>query len=174
MAKATARTAPRKAAPIPAQMMSPPFMSQALPMQLLRAREAVMRRFRPKLRDLGLTDQQGRIMRALAEVEWIDMMELAGRCCIHPASLSRMVPRLVERGLLRRRSDARDARRMTVALTAKGRATFWNVWVESERIYAALADELGGTNLQELLRSLDALIDILGGVDATVPDVNDD
>ena len=133
-----------------------------------------MQRFRPRLRDLGLTDQQGRIMRALAEVEWIDMMELARRCCIHPASLSRIVPRLVERGLLRRRSDARDARRITVALTAKGRAIFWNVWVESERIYGALADELGAANLQELLRSLDALIDLLGGADATVPDNNDD
>jgi homoprotocatechuate degradation regulator HpaR len=155
-------------------MTSPPLMSRALPMQLLRAREAVMQRFRPKLRELSLTDQQGRIMRALAEVEWIDMMELASRCCIHPASLSRIVPRLVERGLLRRRSDTRDARRMTVALMAKGRSTFWNVWVESERIYAALADELGGTNLQELLGSLDALIDILGGADATVPDINDD
>lgn len=165
MTKATDRTAPRKTAPLPAQMMS-----RALPMQLLRAREAVMQRFRPKLRELGLTDQQGRIMRALAEVEWIDMMELARRCCIHPASLSRIVPRLVERGLLRRRTDARDARRMTVTLTAKGRATFWNIWVESERIYGALADELGASNLEELLRSLDALIELLGGADATVPD----
>ena len=86
MAKATGRSPTRKTAPIPAQMMS-----RALPMQLLRAREAVMQRFRPTLRDLGLTDQQGRIMRALAEVEWTDMMELAGRCCIHPASLSRIV-----------------------------------------------------------------------------------
>jgi homoprotocatechuate degradation regulator HpaR len=169
MVKAMGRSPARKTAPIPAQMMS-----RALPMQLLRAREAVMQRFRPKLRALGLTDQQGRIMRALAEVEWIDMMELARRCCIHPASLSRMVPRLVESGLLRRRSDPRDARRITVALTAKGRATFWNVWVESERIYGALADELGRTNLEELLRSLDALIEILGGADATVPERHED
>ena len=169
MAKTAARGTTRKAAPIPAQMMS-----RALPMQLLRAREAVMQRFRPTLRALGLTDQQGRIMRALAEVEWIDMMELARCCCIHPASLSRIVPRLVERGMLRRRSDPRDARRITVALTAKGRATFWNVWVESERIYGALADQLGAANLQELLRSLDALIDMLGGADATVPDTNED
>ena len=170
MAKTTVRNTAHKTAPI----SGADGTSRALPMQLLRAREAVMQRFRPRLRDLGLTDQQGRIMRALAEVEWIDMMELARRCCIHPASLSRIVPRLVERGLLRRRSDARDARRITVALTAKGRAIFWNVWVESQRIYGALADELGAANLQELLRSLDALIDLLGGADATVPDNNDD
>lgn len=145
------------------------MMSAALPMQLLRAREAVMRRFRPTLRALGLTDQQGRVMRALAEADGIEMMELARRCCIHPASLSRIVPRLVARGLLRRRPDARDARRATVALTAKGRATFWNVWTESERIYGALADELGASTLKELLRGLDAMIEILGGADATVP-----
>jgi homoprotocatechuate degradation regulator HpaR len=164
MKSATRSRAKPKTGPIPA-----PIMSQALPMQLLRAREAVMRRFRPRLRALGLTDQQGRIMRSLAEVEAIDMMELARRCCIHPASLSRIVPRLAARGLLRRRIDARDARRVTVALTAKGRAIFWNVWIESEQIYAALADELGRANLQALLRSLDAMIGVLGGADATVP-----
>jgi homoprotocatechuate degradation regulator HpaR len=169
VANTNSRSAPRKTAPFPTQMMS-----AALPMQLLRAREAVMQRFRPTLRALGLTDQQGRIMRALAEVEWIDMMELARRCCIHPASLSRIVPRLVERGLLRRRPDARDARRTTVALTGKGRATFWNVWTESERIYGALADELGASTLQELLRGLDAMIEILGGADATVPGDTED
>lgn len=169
MPRATSRATASKTAPFPAQMMS-----RALPMQLLRAREAVMQRFRPKLRDLGLTDQQGRIMRALAEIEWIDMMELAGRCCIHPASLSRIVPRLVERGLLRRRPDPEDARRITVALTAKGRSTFWNVWVESERIYGALADELGAANLEALHRSLEALIEGLGGAEATVPASPDD
>ena len=159
----------RKTARIPAQMMS-----QALPMQLLRAREAVMQRFRPVLRGLSLTDQQGRVMRALADVEALEMMELATRCCIHPASLSRIVPKLVARGLLRRRPDRHDARRITVALTAKGRGVFWDVWVESERIYAALAEELGAGNLRNLLSSLDALIDSLGGPDATVPQTPED
>lgn len=165
MAETTrAQAVPRRTARVPAQMMS-----RALPMQLLRAREAVMRRFRPTLRALGLTDQQGRIMRALAEVEAIEMMELAQRCCIHPASLSRIVPRLAASGLVRRRADRHDARRVTVALTGKGRAIFRNVWVESERIYGELAEELGASNLADLLRSLDAMIEILGGADATVP-----
>jgi hypothetical protein len=34
--------------------------SRSLPMSLLRAREAVMRQFRPSLRDHGLTEQQSR------------------------------------------------------------------------------------------------------------------
>ena len=39
-----------------------PF-DQSLPMMLMRAREGVMRRFRPHLRGHGLTDQQWRILR---------------------------------------------------------------------------------------------------------------
>lgn len=139
-------------------------------MQLLRAREAVMQRLRPHLHQLGFTDQQGRIMRSLAEVEWIDMVELSRRCCIHPASLSRIIPRLEDKGIVKRRPSSEDARRMTVSLTRKGRSTFDLLSFESEVIYADLATELGAARLQELHRSLDALIDILGGAEATVPD----
>lgn len=144
-------------------------MSRALPMQLLRAREAVMQRFRPHLHGLGFTDQQGRIIRTLAEVDGIDMLELSRRCCIHPASLSRIIPRLDDKGIVRRRPGSDDARRVTVSLTKKGRSVFAMLSFESEVIYAALATELGAARLQELHRSLDALIDILGGADATVP-----
>jgi homoprotocatechuate degradation regulator HpaR len=145
-------------------------LSRALPMQLLRAREAVMQRFRPHLHELGFTDQQGRIMRTLADVEWIDMLELSRRCCIHPASLSRIIPRLDEKGIVRRRQDPNDARRVTVSLTKKGRSTFALLSFESEVIYADLGAALGVARLQELHRCLDALIETLGGADVTVPD----
>jgi homoprotocatechuate degradation regulator HpaR len=161
--KTRARTA--KAANMPARTLS-----RALPMQLLRAREAVMQRLRPHLHGLGFTDQQGRIIRTLAEVDWIDMLELSRRCCIHPASLSRIIPRLDDKGIVRRRPASDDARRVTVSLTKKGRSALEVLSFESEVIYADLASELGTARLQELHRSLDALIDILGGADVTVPD----
>jgi homoprotocatechuate degradation regulator HpaR len=144
-------------------------MSVALPMQLLRAREATMRLFRPYLRELGLTDQQGRILRALAEVEWVDMLELSTRCCIHPASLSRIIPRLDERGLVRRRPDAADGRRVFVCLTRKGRTIQKRVGLHAEQIYGALGQQLGNGTIEDLHRCLRALIDVLGGPDATVP-----
>ena len=49
--------------------------SRSLPMSLLRAREAVMRQFRPSLRDHGLTEQQWRILRALAAIEAIEVIK---------------------------------------------------------------------------------------------------
>ncbi|HVA11668.1 MAG TPA: MarR family transcriptional regulator [Stellaceae bacterium] len=144
-------------------------MSVALPMQLLRAREALMRRFRPYMRELGVTDQQGRILRALAEVEWIDMLELSTRCCIHPASLSRIIPRLTERRLVRRRQDTADARRIMVSLTSKGGALQKRFALRAEQIYGELADEIGPSNFDELHRCLKVMIDALGGPEATVP-----
>jgi len=144
-------------------------------MQLLRAREALMRRFRPYMRELGVTDQQGRILRALAEVEWVDMLELSTRCCIHAASLSRIIPRLSERRLVRRRQDTVDGRRIMVSLTAKGRGLQKRFALRAERIYEELAEEIGPSNFDELHRCLKAMIDALGGPEATVPsdDVSD-
>ncbi|MGM3243097.1 hypothetical protein ACS2VP_27140, partial [Bacillus cereus group sp. Bc237] len=42
--------------------------SRSLPMALLRSRESVMVRFRPMLRAHGLTEQQWRVLRAMAAV----------------------------------------------------------------------------------------------------------
>lgn len=144
-------------------------MSIALPMQLLRAREALMRRFRPHMRELGITDQQGRILRALVEVEWIDMFELSTRCCIHPASLSRIVPRLAEKRLIRRRTDSVDGRRILVSLAPKGSTLQRRMALQAEEMYANLADEIGQANFDDLHRCLNAMIEALGGPDATVP-----
>jgi homoprotocatechuate degradation regulator HpaR len=127
-------------------------------MQLLRAREAVMQRFRSHLRKQGLTDQQGRILRVLAEADELEMSELAVRTSIHPASLSRIVPRLHAKGIVRRWKIDADARRVLVAITRRGRATVAPVIRASERIYAELAAELGRGRLNELRRSLDMLI----------------
>lgn len=143
-------------------------LSRTLPTQLLRARETVMHCFRPHLNKLGFTDQQGRIIRTLAEVEWIDMLELSQRCCIHPASLSRIVPRLHEKGILRRRQDRNDARRVMVSLTRKGRSVYATLSSESEKIYEDIAAQLGAARLHDLHRCLDALIESLGGSDAAI------
>ncbi len=120
-------------------------------MQLLRARDAVMLRFRPHLKTLGLTDQQGRILRVLAEAERLEMGELAERTCIHPASLSRIIPRLHKRGIVRRWKDRDDARRVAVSITKRGLASFAVILAESERIYADLAAEIGSARMREPL-----------------------
>ena len=88
--------------------------SRSLPMSLLRAREAVMRQFRPSLRDHGLTEQQWRILRALAAVDAIEVTELARVAFLLGPSLSRMLRDLEARRLIERRTAKADLRRGVV------------------------------------------------------------
>src|SRR4029078_5308511 len=69
--------------------------SRSLPMSLLRGREAVMRQFRPSLRNHGLTEQQWRILRALTTVDAIEVTELARVAFLLGARLSRSEERRV-------------------------------------------------------------------------------
>ena len=139
-----------------------PF-SRSLPMQLMRAREAVMRRFRPHLAAHGLSEQQWRIVRALIEAENLEIGELAEECRIHPASLSRMLPNLARAGLISRKSRKDDQRRVVISITPRGRALFRSVAPESEDIYAAMEREIGARKLRDLYRLLDELIATLPG-----------
>ena len=50
---------------------------QSLPMALLAARESIMAFFRPHLNELGLTEQQWRIIRVLREHDELEFHELA-------------------------------------------------------------------------------------------------
>jgi homoprotocatechuate degradation regulator HpaR len=137
-----------------------PF-AQSLPMQLMRAREAVMQRFRPHLKARGLTEQQWRVVRARAEVETLEIAALGERCCIHPASLSRMLPKLAAEGMIARRGDSNDQRRVIVSLTARGRRLFAALSAESEAIYAQLARDLGAERLTQLYAVLADSIEAL-------------
>jgi homoprotocatechuate degradation regulator HpaR len=134
-----------------------PF-ARSLPMQLMRAREAVMRRFRPHLAAHGLTDQQWRILRALMEARSLEILELGARCQIHPASLSRILPKLARNQLIARRINKADQRRVIVSITPRGRELFTTVAPESEVIYAEIKRELGTGRLRQIYRSLDELI----------------
>src|SRR5437588_12426687 len=94
--------------------------SRSVPMSLLRAREAVMRQFRPSLRDHGLTEQQWRILRALASVDTIEVTELARVAFLLGPSLSRILRDLEARQLIQRRVVKADQRRDLVSISARG------------------------------------------------------
>jgi homoprotocatechuate degradation regulator HpaR len=168
MSSKSSRGAAKKARVVQMREIPPP-----LPLQMLRAREAVMRRFRPFLRDLGLNDQQGRIIRVLAEADQLEMRELSALTCIHAASLSRIIPRLVDEGIVQRWKDKDDARRVVVAIAPGGRAIFKVLARNSERVYAELASEIGSVRMRDLYRCLDALIELDPGLDEAQEDLNE-
>jgi len=124
--------------------------SRSLPMSLLRAREAVMRQFRPSLRDHGLTEQQWRILRALAAVDSIEVTELARVAFLLGPSLSRILRDLEARHLIERRVAKADQRRGLVSISARGVKLIETVAPSSEAIYAAITRRYGARKLREL------------------------
>jgi homoprotocatechuate degradation regulator HpaR len=134
-----------------------PF-AQSLPMQLLRARETLMHEFRPHLRKHGLSEQQWRVLRALAETGSMDINAIGEMCQIHPASLSRMLPNLEDDGRIERRPGRDDQRYVIVSITAKGKALFQRVAKESEQIYASIERRIGSRELKILYELLDKTI----------------
>ncbi len=145
----------RQAQPAPVSNRDFPDFEHSLPMLLLRAREAVMERFRPMLRGFGLTEQQWRVIRALVESSGMDASELSAASYIKPPSLSRILQNLEGRGLIRRRKPRRDRRRARIALTARGRQLFGRVVPHSREHYSAIAQALGAEKMAELYALLD-------------------
>ena len=142
--------------------------SRSLPMSLLRAREAVMRQFRPSLRRHDLTEQQWRILRALASIDAIEVTELAHTAFLLGPSLSRILRDLEARRLIERRTTKADLRRGVVSISEKGLKLMELVAPSSEAIYAAITKRYGArklTELQDMLGALEASLAGLGVVD---------
>jgi homoprotocatechuate degradation regulator HpaR len=161
-------------APHPAERRIPMRdFSRSLPMSLLRAREAVMRQFRPSLRRHGLTEQQWRILRALSAVEVIEVTELARVACLLGPSLSRILRDLEARQLIERRTAKADLRRGVVSISQKGLRLIELVAPTSEFIYAAITRRYGAQKLAELQNMLAVLESCLATLEVTdaVPSV---
>lgn len=133
-----------------------PF-SQSLPMALLRAREAVMRRFRPALRRQGVTEQQWRVLRALADAGPLEITALAQATCLLAPSLSRILPDMEARGLISRRQLDSDLRRSAIRLEAKGVRLIASHAPDAEHAYEAIASSFGAQRVEQLFRLLQEL-----------------
>lgn len=131
--------------------------SASLPMMLLRAREAVMVRFRVMLRENGLTEQQWRVLRALDAGGRMDVAQIAEATYLLGPSLTRILRDLKVQRLVTTRPDPEDNRRKIVELSSHGLERIALIAPLSEQIYAEIAEGFGDKNLaklQELLLEL--------------------
>ena len=126
----------------------------SLPMELLKAREAAMARFRPMLRNHGLTEQQWRVIRALSEYGKIDASELARRSFLLAPSLTRILQFLEKEEIVRRSTDQNDQRRTVLVLTGKGKRIYSAVGPDSEALYMDIERDFGVDRLEALYQLL--------------------
>lgn len=137
-----------------------PFIHRNLPRLLLQAREAVLLHFRPNLRKHGLTDQQWRVLRVLAERGECDVATIAQEAYLLGPSLTGVLTRMERDGLLLRERDAADARRQVIKHTTKGKRLAAKLAQSIEAHYASMESTLGKPQLAQLYALLDALIAI--------------
>jgi homoprotocatechuate degradation regulator HpaR len=138
--------------------------SESLPMALLRTREAVMCLFRPGLRSSGVTEQQWRILRALAHVGPMEVTELAEATFLLGPSLSRILPDMEKRQLVSRKQVDSDLRRSVVSLDPKGLRLISSHAPDSEKIYAQIAARFGVERVTQLFTLLQELQESLDGI----------
>ena len=130
-------------------------------MALLRAREAVMKKFLPSLRAHNLSSQQWRVIRALREEDGQDLSELSARCFLLMPSLSRIVQNLDKRGLINRSQSKVDNRRSLIYLTNLGHDLFKIIAPKSVDRYEYISDRFGYGKLELLYELLDDLVEKL-------------
>jgi DNA-binding MarR family transcriptional regulator len=70
---------------------------------------------------VGLSGAQLFVLRQLADGESMSVNDLADRTLTHQSSVSVVVQRLVEKGLVARKNSASDARRLELSLTTTGK-----------------------------------------------------
>ena len=134
-----------------------PETSNALPIALLRAREAMMLSFRPILAKQGFTEQQWRVLRVLGEKGTSDAGQVAFDACILAPSLSRIIGKLETEKFITRFIDDKDGRRINLSLTSLGQEVLNKIAPDMDIIYKAIQKRYGEEKLSDLL-------DLLGEV----------
>ena len=140
----------------------PTFAHRNLPLLLLLARESVIRQFRPVLQANGLTEQQWRVLRVLAGRGPTEPRDLVRLCGISSPSLTGMLARMDDLGLVARKPVAGDQRRVLVTTTARSRAIAARIAPQVDAIYAQMEAQLGERFVQQVYGTLDRLIEELG------------
>ena len=130
----------------------------SIPLKLLKARESTMSFFRPILQEIGLTEQQWRVIRALNEHGELESKQLADLCCILSPSLTGIINRLEAQDYLKRRKSTEDQRRILISLTDKATTMFRNVSPRLEGRYAEMTSQLSPEKMQQLKELLDEII----------------
>lgn len=135
-----------------------PSTARSLPIALIRAREGVMSPIREMLSETDITEQQWRVMRVLVEFGKMDTKTLADRSSLLFSSLTRMIAKMRDKGLVTQTRDDTDRRRQFIEITAEGRKIIDDRSAHAAQIVESFKKALGEDDYENLL-------DLLGRLD---------
>ncbi len=113
---------------------------------------------REMLSDTGITEQQWRVLRVLAEYGALDSSTLADRASLLFPSLTRIAATMRDKGLITQTRSATDRRKQIVAIAPEGQKIIDDRTEEAVQIVADFKARLGQEKYEQLL-------DLLGQLD---------
>jgi len=113
-------------------------------------------------RRLGITAQQRLVIRCVGKYPGMTAGQLARVLHLDPGTVSAALRRLEHKGALARRRDPRDMRRVTLGLTATGRALDRPATGTVEHAVGRLLDSAGSREVSATTALLSQLIVFLG------------
>lgn len=138
--------------------MSRKLAYRNLPQLFLKAREELLCHFRPIITHFGLTEQQWRILRALAEMEQMEPREICEICQILSPSMTGVLSRMEEMGLITRERMAEDQRRVLVRMTPKSEKLVAELGPLIVEQYKIIEQSFGAELIQQLYDVMDKVI----------------
>lgn len=138
--------------------MSRKLAYRNLPQLFLKAREELLCHFRPIITHFGLTEQQWRILRALAEMEQMEPREICETCHILSPSMTGVLSRMEEMDLITRERMAEDQRRVLVRMTPKSEKLVAELGPLIVEQYKIIEQAFGAELIQQLYAVMDKVI----------------
>ncbi|AHD08890.1 MarR family winged helix-turn-helix transcriptional regulator [Phaeobacter gallaeciensis] len=114
------------------------------------ASHTIEKHYQTLLKAQGLTYTQYLVLMALAEEDGVSISTLAGRLGVSKATMTPLLRRLEEKGLLSREITQGNERQKSISLTETGR----NIWIKSCNVSSDVFARIGLTQAEadELIR----------------------
>ena len=119
--------------------------------------------------ELGISGAQLFVLAELGKTSALSLNDLAARTRTDQSSVSVVVSRLVDAGLVTRERDARDARRLVLNLTKNGRAMLQRAPAVAQEQILDLIERLAPAERKRFGDSFTALVDALGAEPGPAP-----
>ncbi|HEV7484906.1 MAG TPA: MarR family transcriptional regulator [Thermoanaerobaculia bacterium] len=119
--------------------------------------------------ELGVSGAQLFVLTELGKTPSLSLNDLAARTLTDQSSVSVVVTRLVDAGLITRDRDARDARRLVINLTRSGHALLQKAPPVAQERLLAVFDGLSDAERKRFADTLEEIVDNAGGDDGPAP-----
>ncbi len=116
---------------------------------------------------LEVTAQQRFMIRCIGKYPGITVTQLAAQLHLDPGTVSTSLARLQRKGMLQRRRDSKDRRRVSIGLTARGRAVDAALTGTAEHAVQRLLELGKPTHIKNATQILELLTTLMDAESAT-------